>query len=195
MRSIWRKIKKFICISLTGSNWVKWSQLENTIRHDYKGLRDFPKPGNELLPPFGYCDLYESSKDITTTHANEHKLLCELSQNILYQYCLILIWFTLVAGIIISCIGLLVLIVDHLIIVWCVLRHGILAEKMYKLLTLREYEYLEFIRHRNMPLYTAIIHKLKVERLLISPKLSHRRGSIPYDETPPPGFNEAMDCV
>jgi len=35
---------------------------------------------------------------------------------------------------------------------------------MYQVLTLRECEYLEYIRRKNMPLYGAVIHKLKEER-------------------------------
>ena len=32
-----------------GVQWVKWSSKPNTIKFDYKGLRDFPKPGNTNL--------------------------------------------------------------------------------------------------------------------------------------------------
>ena len=39
-----------------------------------------------------------------------------------------------------------------------------LFRRMYRLLTLRECEYLEYIRRKNMPLYGAIIRKLKEDR-------------------------------
>ena len=195
---VWRldltRVTQPICISFIGTKWAKWSQLENTIRHDYKGLRDTPKPGNDILPPFGYCDIYESSKDITLTHGNKHTVLCELSQNVLYQYCFVLIWFTIVAGIIVSCIGLVLQIAEHLITVTCVLRHGNIAQKMYKVLTLRECEYLEFIRRRDIPLYGALIVKLREEKFGHLKK-SNGNGNLPYNETPPPGFNEAMSCI
>ena len=35
---------------------------------------------------------------------------------------------------------------------------------MYQVLTLRECEYLEYIRRKNMPLYGNVIQKLKEER-------------------------------
>ena len=34
--------KKFLAY---GIQWIKWSKNPNTLRFDYKGLRDFPKPG------------------------------------------------------------------------------------------------------------------------------------------------------
>ena len=71
--------------------------------------------GNLLLPPFGYCEVYQSAKDILVTLANKHKFVCELSQNILYQYVLIVLWFALIFGIVISIIGLVLLVVHYAI--------------------------------------------------------------------------------
>ena len=65
--------------------------------------------GNQLLPPFGYCEVYELSKDIEV----KHKFICEMSQNILYQYCLIGLWFTLIFGIVVSLLGLSLLIIQY----------------------------------------------------------------------------------
>ena len=71
--------------------------------------------GNQLLPPFGYCELYESARDIKQTLANKHKFVCELSQNILYQYALVVLWFAIVFGLIISIVGLVLLVVHYTI--------------------------------------------------------------------------------
>ena len=30
-----------------GIQWIKWTDKPNTIKFDYKGLRDFPKPGKK----------------------------------------------------------------------------------------------------------------------------------------------------
>lgn len=63
--------------------------------------------GNLILPPFGYCELYELGKDVS------FKCICELSQNVIYQYCLIVLWFALVLGIAISSLKLLSTIVSY----------------------------------------------------------------------------------
>merc|ERR1712048_1099318 len=33
-----------------GHHWIEWARLNNTIQYDYMGYRDYPKPGNLLLP-------------------------------------------------------------------------------------------------------------------------------------------------
>ena len=47
--------------------------------------RSFVDAGELLLPTFGYCDVLEEWVDIKHSVVNEHKLLCEISQHILYQ--------------------------------------------------------------------------------------------------------------
>ena len=71
--------------------------------------------GNELLPPFGYCELTSGARDIKDSFYNYHKLVCEMSQNVLYQYVLAILWFALIAGIIISVIGLLQMILHYIV--------------------------------------------------------------------------------
>ena len=71
--------------------------------------------GNLLLPPFGYCEMFESARDIKHTLANKHTFVCELSQNILYQYCFIVMWFAIVFGILASVLGLILLIAHYLV--------------------------------------------------------------------------------
>ena len=59
--------------------------------------------------------MYESARDIKHTLTNKHKFVCELSQNVLYQYVLIVLWFAVVFGLIASAVGLLLLIIHYAI--------------------------------------------------------------------------------
>ena len=138
-----------------GSKWVAWSKLDNSVAYDYMGKSDHLKPGNVLLPPFGYCEMYESSKDIKHSTVNKHKLICELSQNILYQYCLVVVWFAIVFGIIISVIGLVLLLVRYAATMFGVKDNE--SQRLPKSLTMREHEYLEFIRRKNLILYGEVL--------------------------------------
>jgi len=98
-----------------GNEWVKWSGNNNTVQFDYMdSLRNSPRPGNMLLPSFGYCQLYSSAKDIKESVINKHKLICEISQHVLYQYVLLVLWGAILVGIIVSIVGLFLLIVHYL---------------------------------------------------------------------------------
>ena len=68
-----------------------------------------------LLPPFGYCEVHVSAQDNKVSYADRHKFVCELSQNVLYQYTLVVLWFALIVGIVVSCIGIIVLFVHYAI--------------------------------------------------------------------------------
>ena len=141
-----------------GSKWVSWAKLDNAVAYDYMGKYDQPKPGNVLLPPFGYCEMYESSKDIKHSTANKHKLICELSQNILYQYSLVIVWFAIVFGIVISVIGLILLLVSYAVNMFGAKDNY--GGKKIRSLTLREREYLEFIQKKNPILYREVLECL-----------------------------------
>jgi hypothetical protein len=144
-----------------GNKWIQWSKLDNTMQYDYMGMRDHPKPGNVLLPPFGYCEVHASAKDIKESYANKHKFVCEMNQHILYQYALLVLWFALIFGIIISCIGLILLLVHYAIGVFGLKDHGPTTRRIFKSLSFRELEYLEFVRKRDIGLYGEILDKLK----------------------------------
>jgi len=148
-----------------GNAWLKWTRLSNTVQYDYMGMRDHPKPGNMLLPPFGYCEVHASARDIKESYANKHKFVCELSQNILYQYALVVLWFALIVGIVVSCIGLIMLIIHYAIGVFGIKADGPIAKRIFKTLSFRELEYLEFIRKRDIALYGEILDNLKKDRL------------------------------
>jgi len=148
-----------------GNAWLEWTRLHNTIQYDYLGMRDHPKPGNMLLPPFGYCEVHASAQDIKNSYGNRHKFVCELSQNILYQYALVVLWFALIVGIVVSIIGLIMLIIHYAIGVFGIKPDGPIAKRIFKTLSFRELEYLEFIRKRDIVLYGEILDHLKNDRL------------------------------
>lgn len=162
-----------------GTKWSRWSVLDNHIAHDYMGMRDFPKPGNHLLPPFGYCEMYESARDVKHTLANQHKFVCELSQNILYQYALLVLWFCVVMGIIISGMGLIVLLVNYAVGLFGARPHGAAGKKIFKALTFREIEYLEYLRKKNIVLYQEVLEQVK-ERIL-GPNAPSMEDGYPLD--------------
>lgn len=156
-----------------GNRWIEWTKLENTIQYDYMGMRDHPKPGNSLLPPFGYCEVHASAKDIKDSYANKHKFVCELSQNVLYQYTLVVLWFALIVGIIVSCIGIIVLFVHYAIGIFGFKAQGPTGKRIFKMLSFRELEYLEFIRKRDIALYGEVLDKLKDIKLGDAPYPPH----------------------
>ena len=63
---------------------MAWLKLDNTNAFDYE-IREAPKPGNDLLPSFGYCDMHEAHSESVVSISNKHKFVCELSQHVLYQ--------------------------------------------------------------------------------------------------------------
>ena len=140
-----------------GIRWFEWSKLPHAIMYDYMGMRDFPKPGNRLLPPFGYCEFYESARDIKQTKSNKIKLVCEISQHVLFQYCLLLLWCAIVAGIVISLLGLVHQTGTYLSYLATV------KTRRYRRagVTLRQAEYLTYIRSRDRDMYGEIVQKLQ----------------------------------
>jgi len=162
-----------------GISWTDWSKLSNAMAYDYMGRREFPKPGNALLPSFGFCEVHEAAQDIKHVVTNTHKFVCEISQHILYQYAFIIIWFAMVFAIVVAVIGLLALLVDYFMTATCFLKGGgEQARRMYGQLTLRECHYLEFIRKKNLVLYGDVIARLKSDRH----SRAEDNGGIPLKE-------------
>ena len=148
-----------------GFKWIAWMKKTNEKAYDYTQSRHQPKPGEMLLPTFGICNVLELGKDIKHTLFNKHKFVCEISQNVLYHYVLILLWILFVSGVLVSCVGLIMQIADHGFTTACFLTQGDQARKIYKSLMLRECEYLEYIRKKKRTVYGKVIRKLKEERL------------------------------
>lgn len=99
---------------LYGHKWIEWSKLNNNVQYDYLGRRNYPTPGNYLLPAFGYCQVHNSAKDIKQSNVNQHKFVCEISQHVLYQYALLILWVAIICGIVFSVLGLVVMVLHYL---------------------------------------------------------------------------------
>jgi len=157
-----------------GSDWVAWSRLGNALSFDYMGARETPKPANVLLPSFAMCEVFEEAVDIKHTVMNSHKFVCELSNFILYQYILVVIWFAQVIGVVVSVIGLVVCIIDIVMVLLCQKPSSEAQKSVYNRLSIRECEYLEFVRKKNMSLYSEVIDLLAEDKL---PMVSRGKSS------------------
>jgi len=144
-----------------GNDWLEWGKLDNPVQHDYTSrLRNFPTPGNQLLPSFGYCEVANSAKDIKESTGNYHKVVCEISQHVLYQYTLLVLWVAILCGIIISVLGLVFMILYYLFHI-CIRARFRSPRGVRKGLCMRELEYLDFIHRKNVMLYGDVIEKLR----------------------------------
>jgi len=138
--------------------------------HNLK-LRDVAKPGNVLIPAMGYCDVTEASRDVRNTRVNYHKVLCEISPHVLYQYVLLVFWFLIVVGIIMSVVGI-VMTVSGQLVSFCVFLNSKEASRdLYRQLTSREVDYLEYIRKKNLVLYKEVLEKLHAARIRTPDKI------------------------
>lgn len=120
--------------------------------------------GDHLLPSFGFCEVHESSIDKIIVKTNKFKFVCELSQNVLYQYCLFIVWVMIIVGIIMSVCGLIFLLIHYVTGIIVAKRQGILPNKVYNQLTFREIEYLEFLRKKSIPIYNRVVEEMKKSR-------------------------------
>ena len=147
-----------------GIRYTKWMEIENSLAHSHNlKIRVKPKPGNVLLPPMGFCDIHKATRDIRNTHINTHKFICEISGHILYQYVMLVFWFLLVIGIAFSSFGLLLHLFSYFVSV-IQLKKDDGSRQLYKILTLREIDYLYYIRQRSAPLYRSVVKRLKEAR-------------------------------
>ena len=141
-----------------GISWLDWNRLPNHRAHDFI-TRGFPKPGNELLPTIGICDINESSRDVRNTLMNRHKFICEISQNVLYQYCFLVIWYLIIISMCISFYG-----IAYQVSICC---KGLLVIRdrrgpIYRCneITLREHQYLEVIKDTDLAMYQLVSTEL-----------------------------------
>lgn len=119
----------------------------------------------------GFCAIDEISKMEITEQKNKYLLLCEFSTNIMYQYVLIVLWVMFIVSICVSIIGLLAYIGGHLFPALCY-TFGSPKHAIYRHLTLREIEYLQFIQKKDMVLYGEVLRNLKQHRIDLQGKLS-----------------------
>jgi len=92
-------------------------------------------------------------------------VICEVSQNIRYQYIFIILWFFLALGIIISVLGLFhfIFVTAKYMIVVYYPKYSTKTMKYHRVhsqLTLREMEYLDKISQMDMTMYGEILREL-----------------------------------
>ena len=142
-----------------GVKWIQWARLNHSSAFNFfEG--DIPKPGNVLLPTFGLCEIQEAAMDVRHISFNKNKFICEISPNILYQYVLIVLWFLMVLSLIISVIGVLLFCFGQVITRVFFVRSSDSSSRVEEILTLRECEYLTYIRRKNLLLYGEVVRYL-----------------------------------
>ena len=152
-----------------GSDWITWSQLSPTNRYDFD-VRLQPTPGNRMLPSFGMCDLVVAQRDLKTRSIDRATVVCEISSNILYQYVFLVLWLVLILSITVSSLGVILYFWQHFHVAFFI-KNERKSKFVYKLLTFRECQYLEFIRSRDLTMYGVMINKLRLLHSLPLPKL------------------------
>jgi len=145
-----------------GIAYSKWASLNNTMAYDYMGRRGSPKPANVLLPSFLLCDVHEGAADIKHKVINQHTLICELSQHIVYQYIFLLLWWGMVFGIVVSVLGLFLLFIDYAFTMIGIRKS--LDMPGSSGLCIRECEYLDYIRKKDLTLFGNVSQLLKDQR-------------------------------
>ena len=134
--------------------------LSHEEMHDYTDPK-FEKAGHKLLPSFGLCQVFTTARDVKTEVKNVHTYICELSQHVLYQYILIIMWYMFVFGIIISVIGLIQHAIKQAMAFLVMSTQGEEVKNIYRKVSVREKEYLEFFRRKNLPIFSAVLKKVK----------------------------------
>ncbi|XP_066934567.1 innexin inx4-like [Clytia hemisphaerica] len=152
-----------------GLDWINWSYQNTTLRYDYE-RRLAPTPGNRMLPSFGMCDLVISRLDVKVDSVDKITVLCEISSNILYQYVFVALWYVLIISISVAALGVIVYLQQHIHVAFFI-KNERSSKYVYKLLTFRECQYLEFIRNRDLTMYGIIVKKLRQKHSLPLPKL------------------------
>ena len=149
-----------------GFNYLRWARSYSFERHASNNLKlqNEPKPGYALLPAMGFCEIHEASRDNRNTYVNNHRFICEISPHLLYQYVMLVFWVLLVFGIGISLAGLLITLFGYFINFICFMNKETSIRTSYRIITFREIDYLEYIRRKNLPLYSEVLFKLKEKR-------------------------------
>ena len=95
-----------------GSDMRVWGAMNNVAQLDYTASRTHFRAGDKLLPAYGICEVLELAQDVKGSLYNKHKFVCEISQNVLYQYTLMFLWFCLIVGLVVSVVGLIRTLLD-----------------------------------------------------------------------------------
>jgi len=147
-----------------GSEYATWAGLSNEVAHQYFGGDPTVKAGHKLLPGFGICEVQESAQDLKNLVTNKHKVVCEMSQHVLYQYTLVVLWYVLIVGILVSILGFVYHIFDHFFNWLCFRRRGDDVTAVYKKISVRERQYLEYVRRKNLASYGDLVRAIMEDR-------------------------------
>ena len=160
-----------------GLEWMSWYQGSTSERFFYE-TREEPIPGNRLLPVFGMCDLYDVRHDLTTRYANKVTVVCEISAHAIYQHVLIMIWFILVFSNVVSILGLIYYLFNHLRMLQKtkVKKGTLLLQHGRRELTLRQIEYLECIKSIDLAIHSKITKMLEEKTTSNHRKNQHQNG-------------------
>lgn len=168
-----------------GQRFVSWATEPNSRQYSYMGMNHRVRAGDALLPSFGYCEMWESLMDKLHAKANQHKFVCELSQNVLYQYCLIVMWMMIILALMFSIIGLIMLLMHYVLSVCVVRKQGIIPSKLYASLNFREIEYLYLARKKSIPLFDHMVSELKRVRFSDGVQMNGLEETAPLYSPPP----------
>lgn len=127
--------------------------------------------GDKLLPSMGLCEVDESSVTSTDERNNHYLMLCEFSTNVLYQYILIVLWFLFIISFSISVLGLLAYISEQIFPTLWHYSTGSQKQTIYRHITLREIEYLQFIEKKDLVIYGDVLRQLKEQRVDLQSKV------------------------
>lgn len=160
-----------------GFEWLSWYQGTSSERFYYE-KRSEPIPMNRLLPVFGMCDIYDVRQDLTRKYANKVTVVCEIAAHAIYQHVLIMIWFILVFSNVVSIIGLVYYLFNHLRMLQKIKtkKGTLLLHNSRQKLTLRQMEYLENIRSIDVAIYSKVTKMLE-DKVTIQTH-QHQNGDV-----------------
>jgi len=141
-----------------GPDWIRWAQDNNPNKRNFK-LRTSPAPGNRFMPTFAMCDLDDVTLDSTGNYGNSVTVVCEISSHILYQYSFVIFWLILIYAMVSSFLGLLVFAAQHLYLIHTMQKSSE-TKIFYRHMTVRGFEYLDFIRGRDLAMYKKVLDML-----------------------------------
>ena len=91
----------FACYLPNLLSFDKWDERNN------EGNGKYPSPLDVLFPAVGLCDVSIGRRDLITKHFNELTVICEMSVNVIYRYCFMIVWLILISCVTASCIGVM----------------------------------------------------------------------------------------
>lgn len=145
--------KKFIPY---GHKWVQWTRLPHDKAYDLT-YEHMLIPGEELIPSHGLCEFPQISRGGIHSMSDEYnKLACELSPHVVYQYGMLIIWFSIIIGI---CIGVIdvVLYVVHIASIARKKKGG--SRKfslMHQILSIREILLLDAAKKESLDMFKKL---------------------------------------